>query len=112
VPPEVWRKWVDPADQLLKQAYYRILGMITFHGPIAETIEAIKWLAANRRGGVLTPMHVGAVTVYKWEGVQPYEGVSMNVYVIGSSLTQNTGYLREQWWKLYLLESLARRVAA
>lgn len=121
VPVEPWAKWIEPADALLKQAYYRILGMISWHAPINESVEAIRWLAENRRGGTLTyfgrtalpltpELPVGRFfSVYSWDNVEPFLGVKMNTWVIGSDQVQNTAYLRKQWWRMYIVESMLKR---
>ena len=116
---EEWMKWVEPADDLLRQAYYRILGMISFHAPINESIKAIQYLAETRRGGTVSywgrtffpfdPVPFGQFfIVYSWDNVEVYPGLKMNVWIVGSDHTRNTAYLRKQWWRLYIIEAMAK----
>lgn len=104
-----WEKWVPAADDLVRQAYYRILGAISFHGPISETIEAIKYLVETKRGGTLELVKSqGSIQIWSWDGVEAYPGVKIDLWVIGSKHSNNTSYLRKRWWKLYLIESMAK----
>ena len=104
-----WEKWVPVADDLVRQTYYRILGAVSFHGPISETIEAIKYLMETKRGGTLEIVKSGGLfQIWSWDGVEAYPRVKMDLWVIGSKYSNNTAYLRKRWWKLYLIEAMAK----
>ena len=125
IPLEEWAKWIRPADYLLGQAYYRILGWVSFHAPISEAIKAIEWLANHGRGGTLEywgSTYVPAVPwrmvplewsrffqVYSWNDVEVYPGVYMDVWIYGSDKTENVAFIRKRWWNLYLLEDFAAK---
>lgn len=112
-----WERWIQPADDLVRQAYYRILGAISFHAPIEESILACQYLAETKRGGVIsywgrtafpfTRAPVGKLfTVYSWDRLEAYPDLFMNMWIYGSS--KNTAYLRKQWWRLYIVEAAAK----
>lgn len=122
---EEWEKWVGPADDLIDQAYYRILGMISFHAPISEAIKAIEYLAKTKRGGTLTywgttfvpgipwraiPVEIPRrFKVYSWEDIEVYPGVFMDMWIYGSERSENTAYVRKRWYNLYMIEDFVRR---
>lgn len=112
-------KWTGPADDLIRQAYYRILGAISFHAPISESIKAIQYIAQTKRGGDLTywgktrdpfqPRPGGIIfDVWSWDGLEAYPGITMNIWVYGSEYSNNTAFLRKQWWRLYIFEAVAK----
>ncbi len=102
-------RWIPPADHLLGQVFYRILGAISFHAPIDEAIEAIKYLAETKRGGTLEFVKSkGFFQIWSWNGVEAYPGVKMDLWVFGSKYSNNVAYLRKRWWKLYLIDVAAK----
>jgi len=116
---EPWKRWIRPADDLVRQAYYRILGAISFHAPIDESIKAIEWLAKYKRGGTLTywgrtifpfePIRLGKFfRVWSWDNLEVYPKIRMSLWVYGSDYSPNTAYLRKQWWRLYIFEAIMR----
>jgi len=108
-PLEDWKKWISPADDLVGQAYYRILGAISFHAPIAEALPAIEYLAETKRGGIIESVKdYGFFRIWSWNQVEAYPGIKMDLWVIGSPYSNNTAYLRKRWWKLYLVEAVAK----
>lgn len=118
---EGWEKWIEPADDLLRQCYYRILGMISFHAPILEAIEALKFLAETRRGGTINywgrtavpAVPVGAgkfFHVYSWEGCEVYPGIKMDLWIYGSEYSENVAYVRKRWYRLYVVDLFAERL--
>jgi len=101
-----FEKWIAPAEDLLRQAYYRILGMISYHAPLAESYKACEAIS-QRRGGDL--YWVVKDRVAKWEGVEVYPGIRMSLWIFGGP--RNTVYCRTAWWKLYVLESFTKTTA-
>jgi len=99
-------RWVGPAEDLLRQAYYRVLGVISFHAPLEEAYGACE-LLVGRRGGRLYWVVEGVLA--KWEDVEVYPGIRMSLWIFGGP--RNTVYCRTAWWKLYVVESLTRATA-
>jgi hypothetical protein len=101
-----FEKWIGPAEDLLRQAYYRILGIISYHAPLSEAYKACE-VVAGKRGGNL--YWVVKDVLAKWEDVEVYPGITMSLWILGGPT--NTIYVRTAWWKLYVLESLTRATA-
>ena len=117
--PEEWEKWVAPADDLIRQCYYRIVGAISFHAPIEESIKAVEYLAETKRGGTITywgrtfsplkPIKLGKLfRVWSWDDLDAYPDVKMSIWIYGSDYSSNTAFLRKKWYRLYLLRTLAK----
>jgi len=104
---EAWERWIPVADALVLQAYYRVLSFVSFHGPIDEAIQAVKYIAKTKRGG--TVYTVVPDRVYRWDGVEVYPGIKMNLWVWGSPLRRkNTVYGRVGFWTLTLMTEALR----
>lgn len=119
---ETWTKWVQPADDLLRQAYYRILGMVSFHAPLSESIKAAQYLAESTRGGKITywgrtaipgiPLPVGRIfNVYSWDGCEIYPGIKMDLWIYGTEKGSNTVYVRKRWYRFYIVEKTVAMLA-
>jgi len=104
---EPWRKWIAPADALVIQAYYRVLSFVPFHAPIDEAIQAVKYIAETKRGGIIYPVIEGCV--YRWDGVEVWPGIRINLWVFGSGIRRkNTVYGRVGWWTLWIFTEALR----
>ena len=104
---EAWERWIPVADSLVLQAYYRVLSCVSFHAPIDEAIQAVKKIAETKRGG--TVYTVIPERVYRWDGLEVYPGIRMNLWVFGSPIRgKNTVYARVGWWTLTLMTETLR----
>jgi len=104
---EPWRKWIPIVDALTLQSYYRVLSMVSFHVPIDEAIQAIRYVAETKRGGVV--YSVIPDRVYRWDGLEVFPGIKINLWVFGSpTRRKNTVYARVGWWTLTLFAEALR----
>jgi len=104
---EPWQKWVPVVDSLTLQAYYRVLTFVSFRVPINEAIQAIKYVAETKRGG--TVYTVIPDRVYRWDGLEVFPGIRMNLWVFGSpTRRKNTVYCRVGWWTMTLFTEALR----
>jgi hypothetical protein len=104
---EDWERWIPVADALVLQAFYRVLSFVSFHAPINEAIHAVKKIAETKRGGTIYT--VIPERVYRWDGLEVYPGIRMNLWVFGSpTRRKNTVYARVGWWTLTLMTEALR----
>jgi hypothetical protein len=99
--------WTPVIKKLLWQAYYRILGLISFHGPIEESFEATKAMSEREYGGDVYWVLEGRV--FRWDDVEISPGITMKIWFIGTR--GNTVMLRRGWWSLYLVQELVPAIA-
>jgi len=101
-------RWVEPLDNLVFQAWYRVLSFVSLHASIAEVYEAAKYIALNHRGGDV--YWVVKNYVARWEklDVNPPYGVTITIWIWGNPTGKNTILSRVGWWSLYLFESAKR----
>ena len=103
---EEWRKWVPVADQLVLQAYYRTLGMVSMHAPIDQVYQAVQEISKTKRGGDIhwVPNLEGRVA--RWDNLEVYPGITTSLYVLGSPIRRkNTVYIRVGFWQSYILRA-------
>jgi len=105
---ESYIRWIEPLDNLVFQAWYRVLSFVSIHAPITEVYDAAKYIATTHRGGDLYWVIKGFVA--RWEGldVNPPHGVKMSIWLWGIPSGKNTILTRAGWWTLYLFESAKR----
>lgn len=98
-----YNRWVPVVSRLLWQCYYRVLGLISFHGSISEAYEAAKWLSESLLGPGGNVYWIVENRVFRWDNVEISPDIFMNVWFFGTP--RNTMMLRRGWWALYLLET-------
>lgn len=103
---EPWRKYVPVIDHLLWQAYYRVLGFISFPAPVDESFQAVQNLSEQLGGKVYwVPTLEGRV--FRWDDVEFSPGLKMGLWFVGSKIRgKNTVMCRRGWWTLYLTEPI------
>jgi len=115
MPEEQWMRWVEPLDNLVFQAWYRVLSFVSIHAPIEEVFQAAQYIAQNRtslfdppRGGDVFWVVPGFVA--RWENldVNPPHGVKITIWMSGNSKGKNTVLSRVGWWTLYLFDTAKR----
>lgn len=103
-----YMKWVAPLDNLVFQAWYRVLSFVSLHAPVDEVYEAAKYIAANKRGGDV--YWVVKNYLGRWENfdVNPPHGIKMTIWISGFPRGKNTILSRVGWWSLYLFDTAKR----
>lgn len=107
-----YMKWVKPLDNIVFQAWYRVLSFVSLHAPINEVFEAARHISENERGG--TVYWVIPDRVARWDDldVSPPYGLKMTVWIFGSALRRkNSVIARRGFWALYLWEPYVKRMA-
>jgi len=106
---EEFMKWVLPLDNIVFQAWYRVLSFVSLHAPINEVFEAAKYVAENKRGGNV--YWVVEPKVFRWDDldVNPPQGLKMTAWLFGGP--KNTVLCRRGWWALYLADIQVKHVA-
>lgn len=101
-------RWIEMLDNLVFQAWYRVLSFVSIHAPIAEVYQAAQYIALNHRGGDVFWVVNGFVA--RWENldVNPPHGVKMTIWMWGNSNGKNTVLSRVGWWGLYLFDTAKR----
>ena len=108
MPEEQWMRWVEPLDNLVFQAWYRVLSFVSIHAPIGEVYEAAKTVAQTKRGGDVYWVVKGFVA--RWENldVNPPHEVKITMWMWGNPSGKNTVLSRVGWWNLYLFDTAKR----
>ncbi len=109
---EPWMKWTSILDNLIFQAYYRVLSFVSIHAPVSEVFEVAKHIADAKRGGKV--YWVVEPRIAKWENldVNPPYGMKMTVWLFGSAVRgKNTVITRRGWWSLYLFDAYVKSLA-
>ena len=104
-------KWVTPLDNIVFQAWYRVLSFVSIHAPVSEVYEAAKYIQKKRGGNIYW---VIKERVARWEDldVNPPHGVKMTVWLYGGKVRQkNTVLCRAGWYTLYLVDLPIKVVA-
>lgn len=86
-----------------------LLSFVSFHAPIDEAFLAIQEITKTKRGGNVYWLPNLKGRVARWDGVEVYPGINMNLWVFGSSIRgKNTVYARTGWWTLSILTEVLR----
>lgn len=112
MPEEPWAKWTSILDNLIFQAYYRVLSFVSIHAPVSEVFEVAKHIAETKRGGKV--YWVVEPRIAKWENldVNPPFGMKMTVWLFGSHVRgKNTVITRRGWWSFYLFDAYVKSLA-
>lgn len=105
---EDWEKAANVMNELLKQAYYRILSFISFHFGVEDAYLAAQWLAENVRGGQVYWVVEGKIA--RWDNIEVFPSIFMNIWFFGGN--KNTVMARRGWWALYLLEVYVKALSS
>lgn len=105
-------KWIEPLDNIVFQAWYRVLSFVSLHAPISEVFEAAKYIAKNKRGGDLYWIIKNRVARWEDLDVNPPHGIKMTIWLYGGVRAKNTVLARYGWWTLYLIDLPLKVVAA
>ena len=108
MPEEQWMRWVEPLDNLVFQAWYRVLSFVSIHAPVAEVYEAAKYIAQNHRGGDVYWAIKGYVARWEKLDVNPPHELFMTIWISGNPLGKNTILTRVGWWTMYLFDTAKR----
>jgi len=109
-------KWVPVLDALILQTYYRNLGMVSIHGPMAEVFQAAQYIQTTKRGGNLNLVFAlpNLITLpglrirflsqqmAKWENLTVFPGITETLTLFGGP--DNTVLVRSGFWTLYAFE--------
>jgi len=107
-----YMKWVAPLDNIIFQAWYRVLSFVSLHAPINEVYEAARYIAENKRGGNV--YWVIPDRAARWDDldVNPPYGVKMTVWIFGSAIRKkNSVVARRGFWALYLFDPYVKALA-
>jgi len=106
-----YMKWIVPLDNVIFQAWYRVLSFVSLHAPLSEVYEAAKYVQ-KKRGGTL--YWVVKYRIARWEDldVNPSHGVKMTIWLYGGVRAKNTILARYGWWTFYLIDLPLKAVAA
>jgi len=108
MPEEQWMRWVEPLDNLVFQAWYRVLSFVSIHASIAEVYEAAKYVAQTHRGGDVYWVVKGFVARWEDLDVNPPHRVKITVWIWGNPSGKNTVLTRVGFWSLYLFDTAKR----
>jgi len=109
--PEYMR-WVAPLDNIIFQAWYRVLSFVSLHAPINEVYEAARYIAENKRGGTVYWVIPGRAARWDDLDVNPPHGVKMTVWIFGSAIRKkNSVVARRGFWALYLFDPYVKAFA-
>jgi len=105
----------DILNQVVFQAYYRQLGMVSLHFGVDALYSAAEYLANGSRGGTLSWVLPGRLA--QWDEVIVAPGFSdsptISLWLVGSLYRQrNTVLVRKGWWTLYLPSVVERAVVS
>lgn len=109
---EPYLKWVKPLDNIVFQAWYRVLSFVSLHAPITETYKAAKYIARTKRGGSV--YWVLKDRVARWDDldVNPPHKLTMTVWLFGSPIRgKNSVVARRGFWALYIWDPYVKTLA-
>jgi len=107
-----YMKWVAPLDNIIFQAWYRVLSFVSLHAPINEVYEAARYIAENKRGGNVYWVIRGRAARWDDLDVNPPHGVKMTVWIFGSAIRKkNSVIARRGFWALYLFDPYVKAFA-
>jgi len=107
-----YMKWVIPLDNIIFQAWYRVLSFVSLHAPINQVYEAARYIAEHKRGGNVYWVITGRVARWDDLDVNPPYGVKMTVWIFGSAIRRkNCVIARRGWWALYLWDPAVKSLA-
>jgi len=106
-----YMKWVTPLDNLIFQAWYRVLSFVSLHAPIPEIFEAAKYIAKTKRGGRVYWVIEGRIARWDDLDVNPPHEIKMTVWLYGPARGKNAIVARRGFWALYLFDPYVKTLA-
>lgn len=96
--------WAPIIERVLFQVCYRQLGMVALYCPIDVSIKAIDKLCKEKGMGSWKWLLQDRVIV--WENVPVDSAMKIHLYVFGGAWRKkNTVFVRQGFWRMYVLES-------
>jgi len=99
-----FKEWANIIERVLFQVFYRNLGMVSLHVPIAVASQSIDYLCKEKDYGDWKWLLTNRVLV--WENVPINHVMKIHVYVFGSKLREkNTVLVRQGFWRMWFIEA-------
>jgi len=101
------KDWAPIFERIIFQIAYRQLGIVALHCPIKVSAETIDYLCKNKGMGEWKWLLSNRILI--WSSVPVNHAMKVHIYIFGGKeRQQNTVFVRQGFWRLWLIETAFR----